>query len=383
MKKMLKDSIGKFKAKIDKKTGFLIAPVVLARVGVQSYLGSELGLKGRDNEKINVFRSPEQVFDPDSVAKYVNLVVSDEHPTYGVDIYNVKKLQDGQVSQVEADKERGVLRGVATITGKKLIDKVLSGQIEVSVGYDTEYVKKDGVYDGKEYEFIQTQIEPNHLAVVRAGRCGPDCKITLDKKNNQGVEMLLTIDGIGYEVAEEPLAVAIKGLLDAKEDFEKKFKSKEEDEEELKKAKEEAEKKEKDAKAEKKKAVAEKDAAIATADSLKSAMLKDADISKLVAERANVLVDARAILTGDELPTCDDCPEEIKAAVVNKVLPDMVLKGKSNDYVSAAYDIAIEKFKKTKDLLDAFGDDVSKSKAMTSRDSARKKYMKDSLNLEV
>ena len=60
---------------IDNLTGFLHAPVTLSRVGIQKYLGSELGLIDRANDVINVIRKAEDVFDQKSIDSFVNLII--------------------------------------------------------------------------------------------------------------------------------------------------------------------------------------------------------------------------------------------------------------------------------------------------------------------
>ena len=188
-----------FKATIDDTTGFLKAPVILSRTGVQHYLGLELGITGdRATEKIGVLRPAAEVFAADSLDSFVNMIVTDDHPAEMVNINNVKKLQIGQVSDVK--KDGSVLSGVITITDKKALKKIKDGKLEVSVGYGNELVKESGTFEGIKYDFIQTQIRGNHLAIVDAGRCGSACKLTLDKKKENA--MKITIDGITFEADE-------------------------------------------------------------------------------------------------------------------------------------------------------------------------------------
>jgi len=349
-----------FKATLDKGTGFLKAPVTLARVGVQHYMGYELGLVDRALDKIGVFRSPEEVFHQDSLASFENMVVTDDHPLQPVTVDNVKELQTGQVSGINV-ATKDVVSGFATITDKDLIKKIQDGKAEVSVGYAHDLREESGTFQGQDYEFVQFDIRGNHLAVVQAGRCGPACKITTDDKG--GKPMFITIDGIEYETDNKQLAQAFTKVLashdaekeEMKENFKKKFKKKDEELEEVEKAKDKAE-----AKAE----VASKDS------------LTDDDISKLVTKRAKLLTEATSVI-GDKMPECG-CPNKVMAAVVDHVFPDISLDEKSVDYVTATYDMAIAKSKKGKDSMENLKDDFTKDdKTETTRDSARTKYMVD------
>lgn len=349
--------------KVDKTTGFLTAPVKLARTGVQNYLGIELGMKDRAHEQIGVLRSPAEVLHPDSIKSFINLVVTDDHPAGFVTIDNVKLLQKGQVSEV-IKKDNG-LSGVITITDKSQIEKIIKGKVEVSVGYSNQLKKENGTFDGDQYEFVQTGIRANHLAIVDVGRCGPSCKLTIDS-NKKEMFMFITIDGIQYTTEDAQLKQAIENqqaTWDAK--FEK-FKKKEEESEE-----------------EKKKLKAEKDKAEAEKDAVEKEKVSDVDLNKLIADRAELLTTAKNIL-GDKMPECTDCPQELKTAVVDHILPDMELDGKSKEYIDAAFDMALKKADKATKSLDSLKNDFVRDKEgnRITRSSARSVYMKDQLGIE-
>lgn len=356
-----------FKAIVDNTTGFLTSTVNLARTGVQIYMGYELGLIDRALDKIGVYRSAKEVFHPDSIKSYINLVVTDDHPSELIDTNNVKTLQVGTVSQVSPSVD--VLTGVVTITDKKQIQKISDGKVEVSVGYSHKLKKEKGIYDGVEYEFVQTDIRANHLAIVAAGRCGPVCKLTIDKK---GSFMFITIDGIQFEIADSQLAQAIQKQQiahDAEvEGFKKKLSKEEEEKKKLEKEKDEEK--------------AEKDKAQAKADALEKDKMSSDALNTLIEDRAALIVSAKGIL-GDKMPECIDCPLEIKTAVIDHVLSDMKLEGKSDDYINAAYDMAILKAEKAKKSLDSLsGDFKTKDGKIITRRTARDKYMKDQLGME-
>lgn len=360
---LLFDGSQTFKAKIDKTTGFLTAPVILARTGVQQYIGFELGLKDRLMEKIGVMRPAEEVFKTDSIKSFVNLIVTDDHPTAPVTVDNVKKLQKGQVSEIIKNDE--VLSGVVTITDIDQIKKIQEGKIEVSVGYSNNLKAEKGSFDGVDYEFIQTDIKANHLAIVDAGRCGPSCRLTMDDNKKENT-MIITIDGIQYTVEDAQLGQAVLNQQKAHdaevEGLKKKLTEEEEEKEKMK--------------AEKEKAEAKKDA-------LEKDQLSDSDLSTLISDRAALLVQAKAIL-GDKMPECTDCPLEIKIAVIDHILPDMKLDGKSKDYINAAFDMAIKKIEKADDSLKKLEGDFIKDKDgnKVTRESSREKYMKDQLHME-
>jgi len=310
-----------------------------------------------------VFRSPEEVFKEDSVASFVNLVVTDDHPLGPVTVDNVKELQRGQVSHVVA--ENPVLKGIITITDKEQVAKALDGKIEVSVGYSNDLVPKKGTYDGQYYEFIQTNIRANHLAIVDAGRCGSACKLTIDQK--EAVMIKITIDGIEYEVPEQ--------VAQAFNKYDAAMKKRVSDAEAAAALSEE----------EKLKMEKEKEKANGTADALKKQVLDDDAIAALVAKRADLISVAKGILGdkyADLTKDCGTCDTKLKAAVIGHVMPDTDVAGKSDDYVAAVFDVAVASHGKAKDSLDKLGNELTDDKGnKVTRDSARNTYLQKTLGL--
>ncbi len=181
--------------------------------------------------------------------------------------------------------------------------------------------------------------------------------------------MIITIDGIQFDVEDTSLAQAIQkqtvSFDQEKSAFAEKMKKKEEEKDEEKKEKEKAK---------------------AQADAMANDQLSDDALETLVNDRATLIVNATKIL-GDEMLECN-CPTEIKSAVISKILPNMSLDGKSKEYIEAAYDMAVLKADKTKESLDKVSSDfVKQAKDIktitTDREEARKQYAKDQLGMEV
>lgn len=205
---------------IDKATGFLHIDAILARTGVQDYLGFELGDDIEPFSVVGVYRPAEEVLSKDSLATYVNAPVTDNHPSEMVTTDNAKDLIKGSVSSIETFNKDGIdyIKAKMTITDKKLIEKAINGKIEVSAGYSQMLVKEKGEYNGKLYDYKQTDIRINHIAIVDKGRCGGGCKliandnVIIDGVNQiQGKTMVITIDNKPYDV-DDAIATHIAGL---------------------------------------------------------------------------------------------------------------------------------------------------------------------------
>ena len=168
--------------------GFLVCTdSVIARTGWQTYAVGELpgdALKelgidtGNPNAKIEVYRSPEEVFDPATIASFEGKSVTDDHPPAE------KFVEPGSVADYELGHVQNVRKGsealesgewplVADIFVKRepLLSKVRNDSVrELSCGYDFTLAK-----DGD--RVIQTASRGNHVAVVQTGRAGAEARI--------------------------------------------------------------------------------------------------------------------------------------------------------------------------------------------------------------
>ena len=153
--------------------GYLLClNVPVARTGVQEYLPEELGLPGNgppgNSEMfVPVYRPPEEVFSPETIASFEGMPVTNDHPPDGVDIGNIRALQKGHAHNVRrgSGEESDLLLADLIITDPVLIDLILDGKREISCGYTYELCEENG-------EYIQRKIRGNHVAVVDAGRAG-------------------------------------------------------------------------------------------------------------------------------------------------------------------------------------------------------------------
>ena len=168
-------------------TGFLICKdVVIGRTGFQKYKGSELPddqlkrleVKVDPQEIVEVYRPADEVFDPEAIASFEGMPITDGHPPDGdfVDAENIKDLGKGHLQNVRKGPEPlesgdWPLMADALLTHADLIHKVkVLGRRELSGGYDYNL----GL-DGN--KLIQKDIRGNHVAVVPKGRAGAEARI--------------------------------------------------------------------------------------------------------------------------------------------------------------------------------------------------------------
>lgn len=160
--------------------GFLICHnVPIARTGYQDYLGSELPPGIQEEYELSpqkvykVYRSPEEVFSPATIASFEGKPFTDNHPTEMVTTQNIDMYGKGHIQNVRRGEGEFNNMLIADII---CTDEAVTNEIkekrkrEVSCGYD--YVIKKG---SKGFE--QSQIRGNHLALVESGRAGQKAAI--------------------------------------------------------------------------------------------------------------------------------------------------------------------------------------------------------------
>lgn len=190
---------------IETGEGFLICRnVPIARTGDQKYLGSEIGMTGKDSGKVViVHRPPEEVFSDAAIASFEGKPVTNDHPPDLIGPDDVEIYGKGHVEVVRkgTGEWNGYLIGDVHIHSRELIEAVKNGKREISCGYSCEYEDNgDGTY-------TQRNIRGNHVAVVDRGRAGKraailDSKIiepaekTARKENNMKRKALLKFFGM-------------------------------------------------------------------------------------------------------------------------------------------------------------------------------------------
>ncbi|MBC3214242.1 DUF2213 domain-containing protein [Serratia fonticola] len=225
------------------ENGYLLVPGRVARTGVQQYLASELGLTDRPpNSIVNVYRPPEEVFSPASLASYDNTDVTVEHPDDLVDSTTFKEVSVGHAvspGRPDEDDENYVVVDYL-IKAQEAIDSINRGKAELSAGYTSEYVERPGVApDGTPYEFVQTNITINHTALCDQARAGRRARLFDHKPTEKQPMPKVTLDnGVKVEVADEATQTLIQTTLDS---LKKRVKDAEEEAQKAKEEKEAAE----------------------------------------------------------------------------------------------------------------------------------------------
>lgn len=161
------------------REGYLAVRAKAARSGVYDYRGIEVDPEGKRfkaDEIVKVYRPENEVFNKDSVHSFLLKPITDDHPSEPVTADNWKAHAKGVNAGAMRDGEH--LAFDLVVMDASAIDAIDKGKKELSNGYGCDLSFEDGVApDGEAYQAVQRNIVGNHIALVRAGRAGPECRI--------------------------------------------------------------------------------------------------------------------------------------------------------------------------------------------------------------
>lgn len=166
--------------KVDANGYWYIKHNPISKEGVFPYLGHTISEDCEPNKIYKVYRpaktlqesvdswdNPPKPFIDDHEMLGEGFTAIDERPVQGI-IYNPVC-------------EDGVLYADIAVYSEDLKHNIENGKKELSLGYFCKYKKERGVFKGEVYDYVQTDMVGNHIALVDAGRCGSDVKV-FDRK---------------------------------------------------------------------------------------------------------------------------------------------------------------------------------------------------------
>ena len=160
---------------------------------------------------INVYTPADELFKPESVASFSNVDATDYHPPKNE--INASNWKDYHIGYCENVRQEGdYLVGDLLIKDKISIDLIQSNErIEMSLGYAALLVLENGAApDGTSYQAKFINFIGNHVALVKYGRCGGDCRIGDQNPTPQEENTLeIEVNGIRFDIGDN------KSLADA------------------------------------------------------------------------------------------------------------------------------------------------------------------------
>ncbi len=155
--------------------GSLLADARIARTGVQTYAGHEVGKP--DMAIVKVYRPGTEVFSEDTLRSAAHRPVTNDHPDELVSSDNWKDHAVGQTGD-EIMGEGIFIRVPLMVSDGATIKLIEDGKRELSAGYTCDLDFTSGkTPSGEAYDAIQKNIRINHVAIVQAGRAGSQVRI--------------------------------------------------------------------------------------------------------------------------------------------------------------------------------------------------------------
>jgi hypothetical protein len=327
---------------VDEATGFLKIMANLTRTGIFTYFESKPDGTVR---MIRQLREPDEVFSDPTMASLVGLPATNNHPAEMVSPENSKDFVVGMTSDTpkrillpvsNGDREEEYVQQKVSFFDKDTIKEIKDGKKrEMSLGYTCFLDETPGVWQGQRYDCVQREIRYNHLALVERGRAGPLARVLTDSKDKPKLHTVC--DGLQFNIVKEEKAMKVF-LIDGQE-----FKVEDDLHATLTKAVEGARKSLQDRCDSQAKEVetltAKVDEYKGQAETNMDAQ-KIEDFNKAVSARVDLVSKAKGALPETNFDAMSDI--EVKKAVVKKLRPETKLDNKSDDYIAARFDIALE-----------------------------------------
>lgn len=309
--------------------GYLVADARIARTGIQTYLGSEVGKP--DMGMVKVYRPGSEVFADETLKSAAHRPVTNDHPPEMVTSENWKQFAVGQTSD-EITGEGIFIRVPLMVSDEASIKDIEAGKQELSAGYTCDLDFTAGVTPtGEAYDAIQKNIRINHVAIVQAGRAGSKVRIG-DSATSWGAAPISTTDKETVNMTEALRTVVVDGLSVQTTDQGAQAIAKLQKDLESSAAKITANDAAHAA------VIVKKDEEIGTlkADLKKAqdAALKPEDIDRLVADRSTLIQTIKAIDSKIEIKGTD---ADLRRAAVKSKLGDEMVKDASDAEVSGMF----------------------------------------------
>lgn len=150
--------------------GYLVDHPILTSCGIFEYTNPDGSIRRE-------LRLPKYVFDEKSLKTYRGKPIIITHEAGVVDKNNVEKEQIGTILS-DGYEDGEDVRAEIIVHDTDSMKKC--GLKELSLGYNLDLVEESGVWNGEQYDAIQTNIVINHLALVASARAGEQARLNID-----------------------------------------------------------------------------------------------------------------------------------------------------------------------------------------------------------
>lgn len=350
--------------------GRLIVDAFLTRTGVFVY-------RNPDGTERREFRPPEEVFHADALDSMKLAPVTNDHPPELIDSTTARQFAVGAVGEaVRRDGDR--VAASLVVFDADTIAEMDAGKLQTSCGYECDIEETSGTSpNGERFDVIQRNIRGNHVAIVQTGRAGAEIAVRMDASYQvEDAELTAQKGSLGQVVADEKTPCydgnnmadeKTKDLLIQSQADRLVATDKRADEAEAKVA--DLEKQVAGEKSRADKAEADRDSAKERADTAEDPKkLRDAIKARVALETAAVKV------LGPEFKFDELDDRAVRVAALKKCGVE-ITKERSDDYVKARFDGAIENYDASDGTILQIGHAAGGAQPRSDVESARQKMI--------
>ena len=180
----------------------------LSKSGIYPYLGSEIPGAEEPDRIYYVYRPAEELARQETIDSFKLMPFIDEHEILGKSgMPAERKGMQGTIGE-QVYYDEPYLRGNIKIHSSAAQSLIKAGKVELSPCYGCDWVKGDGTFDGKPYQYTQRNIMGNHLALVEEGRTGPDVAVQDHRKFTLDSAELLPMEFTPEQLAQLKALIA-------------------------------------------------------------------------------------------------------------------------------------------------------------------------------
>jgi hypothetical protein len=193
----------------------------ISKVGVFPYSGRQIRSDLEPDKIYKVYRSEKELSDPECIDSFKLIPWTDEHAMLGSEDDGLLPAEEKGVEGVIGEDvyfEDGYLKANIKVFSESL-KNAMKYKKDLSVGYRCDYNQESGVYNGESYDFLQTNLRGNHVALVEEGRSGRDVSVldrltfTIDSKEFTPMNELNKEMDSDMEISTEDRLSKIEELL--------------------------------------------------------------------------------------------------------------------------------------------------------------------------
>lgn len=158
---------------------------ISVRDGIIEYYGSEIGMLPAD-KLFRVYRSPATI--ANAAQAMLGIPITNDHVSVDMPVVApIGTVNSSYMIDLKSDEYSSTVGILNTLELKSdHLGLLVTGKRELSLGYCGTLLEMPPEF---EYDFEQRDIEPHHLAIVEAGRCGSVCSFIDHSKNEKGIDM--------------------------------------------------------------------------------------------------------------------------------------------------------------------------------------------------